>query len=229
MELLNLPDDPRDGERFTPKEQAVAVWLSHTTILIGVIVIMLAGFDRLPSGWFLGGELAIWVVFVLLFVDLGELPKFVGRYFKTLGRLMGRAIDRAQDAGPPVAFAMAFVLQFAALTPLLIETGGPIDSPFGQLAIAFAVFTPLLANEQRTIGIALVGSIGYYWVMIETYGFGGSERPDIAVFGAVTTLILSLTVGLATLDRRDSGPESSTESDEDRDDPGIGPAQPEAG
>lgn len=225
MELLNLPDGPRSRDRFSTEEQVVAVWLSHTTILLVTSAIMLIGLDRWPSKWFLLGEGLIWVTFTLLFFRPDALPRFVGRYSPGIGRRLTATIDFWQDKGPPFAFALAFVLQFAALTPLLEETGGPIDSPFTQLAIAFAVFTPILANELRTIGIALVASIGYYWVMIELYGFGGVARLGIGMFGAVTTLILGLTVGLATLDRLDSGREPEGEHVE----PGLGPAQPEIG
>lgn len=225
MQLLALPEDPRANDRFTTEEQVVAVWLSHMTILVVVSAIMLVGLKHWPSKWFLLGEGIIWLTFTLLFFRPDALPRFVARYFPSAGRSLKDAIDGWQQKGPPFAFALAFFLQFAALTPLLEETGGPIDSPFTQLAVAFAVFTPILANRIRTIVIALLASIGYYWVMIEMYGFGSGARPNIAVFGAVTTLILTLTVGLATLDRL----ETIREPEERDEKPEIGSPEVELG
>jgi hypothetical protein len=63
----------------------------------------------------------------------------------------------------------AFLVQFAALAFLLWETGGPIESPFAEMTLAIAVFTPFLANNMKTVGSVLVASVTYYAVFILLY------------------------------------------------------------
>jgi hypothetical protein len=202
MSATRHPDGPR-VPRFTPDEQAVAVWLSHGVILVVVTLITWRGFGEAPATGFLICEGAIWAMFLLLVPKYDRPAKFVRRYLPE--KFRQRPIDDWQEAWYPRAFALAFVLQFIALRSLLLQTGGPIESPFAQLAVAFAVFPPLLANRRRTIGVALVTTVGYYWYLLLEYGFGpGVHRPGTEVFGAVTTLIVGLTVGLAVLDRIDA-------------------------
>ncbi len=194
-------------KRFSPDEQAVAVWLSHTVILIVVGIIMWRAFDKAPALGFLIGEGIIWVTFALLVPKYDRPATLVRRYLPAGAST--RKLEDWQETAFPIAFAIAFVLQFVALKFLLVQTGGPIGSPFAQLAIAFAVFTPILANETSTILIALCATIAYYWYMLEKYGYGHvTVRPSTAVFGAVTTLIVALTVGLALLDRLDADRQS---------------------
>jgi hypothetical protein len=201
-----LPKTGGSRDRFTPEEQAVAVWLSHIVILSAVVLITKVGLERWPPNGFVWSEIVILVMFLTLVPSWESLTSFVGRYLSKQRReSIADWPERYRQKGRPVAFAVTFVLQFVAITPLLTETGGPIDSPFAQLAVAFAVFTPLLANRYPTIAIALVGSLAYYGAMIWTHGFDETlEQPAPGVFFAVTSLIVILTVSLTVLDRVDN-------------------------
>jgi hypothetical protein len=164
------------------------------------------GEQRIPPKGFLAGEGLILVMFFFL-VPTWDRPQQLWRRFVPRSGRRNRAAP-GRDWRRTLflaAFVITFGVQFVALTPLLDETGGPIDSPYIQLALAFAVFTQILANELHTMVIGLLASIAYYWVMIEVYEFGSvSAAPEKWVYGAVTTLIVLITVGLAVLDRLDS-------------------------
>ncbi|MGN6557704.1 MAG: hypothetical protein ACTHLH_06790 [Solirubrobacterales bacterium] len=191
-------------KRFSPDEQAVAIWVSHTLILVAVTVFMLASVHKRPATGFLVGEGIIFAVFAIL-VPTWDRPNELWR--RLVPPRVGKEDHDPYDwrrLGFLVAFAVTFFVQFVALTPLLEQTGGPIDSPFIQLALAFAVFTQILANEIHTMLIGLFASVGYYWFMLAVYNFDTSAKtPSHWVFGAVTTLIVAITVGLAMLDRLD--------------------------
>jgi hypothetical protein len=198
-----VPNPRGVGQRFTPEEQAVAIFLSHTVILLAVTVIMLVGVESTPPWLFFAGEGVIWVVFAVLVLGFDSVCQFIIRYAPEAKDGLKR-IEEWKTRAPAVAFGVAFVLQYVAVTPLLTETGGPIDSPFSQLAVAFAVFTPLIANEPKTMGISLVLFLLYYAVMV--WQFGGEaavERPGAGVFYAVTALIASLSVALSVMVQRD--------------------------
>ena len=64
----------------------------------------------------------------------------------------------------------AFIVQFAVLIPLLTATGGPIDSPFAEMTLAIAVFTPFVANNPITMVSVFAASIVYYALLILIYG-----------------------------------------------------------
>lgn len=187
---------PRRGYRFTPAQQAVAVALAHFVILGSVILITELGFHKSPPAAFIWLESGILALFIPLIPTWDvELP--FGLSSAPLVRLQTRLRRRSF-----VAFALTFALQFFALFYLLRDTGGPIDSPFAQLAVAFAVFTAILANAYLTIAFALVVSLLYYGLLVLHYGFGPEvDQPEPIVFFFVTFLIVSLSVGLAVLDR----------------------------
>lgn len=191
---------PRD--RFTPTEQSVAILLSHLAILLVVTLIMVIGVGESPAWQFLAGEAGICLLCATIAFRLDSFAEFAGHWEEGWEKRLEQWFDGWREKSPKAIFAVAFVLQFVALTPLLVQTGGPVDSPFAQLALAFAVFAPLLANERTTIAVALVTSVLYYFGMILVYGDDEfTNRPGPWVFFAVSTLILVATVLLSMLER----------------------------
>jgi hypothetical protein len=199
------PDASFPRRRYSPDEQAVAIWISHFFIALAVIIFMRASSHVWPAKLFLAGEGLILAMFAVL-VPTWDRPATFWR--RLVRRRKGGGAAAPRDWRRPgflIAFALAFVVQFAALIPLLGQTGGPIDSPYIQLALAFAVFTQILANEIHTMVIGLAASLIYYWCMLMGFHFGKApDPPERWVYGAVTTLIVVITVGLAILDRLDS-------------------------
>lgn len=192
-------DATPNAQRFSRDEQAFAVWLSHTVILVAVTGIALIGIGHVPLT-FLLAEVAIWLIFTPL-VRATEVPiAWLLRRFDRDEYLMD--FEAIRRRALPVAFALAFVLQFVALTPLLIDSGGPIGSPFAAFVVAYAVFSSLLTTHTWSLAVTLVLPTGYYGAMVWAIGVGHLEdRPPVGVYVAVTWLILWLTVGLALLSR----------------------------
>jgi hypothetical protein len=185
--------------RYTPDEQAVAVWLSHTVILFTVPAIDVIGIGRFPAV-FVSIEVLIWAVFAVL-VPVYDVPARVllswiqrDEYLVDVEVLRRKAL--------PAAFVLAFALQFVAITPLLADTGGPIRSPFAAFVVVYAVFSALLTTKLWALGVTLLVSTIYYTAMVAEYGFGHArELPTLGVYLAVTLLIIWLTVWLAFLSR----------------------------
>jgi hypothetical protein len=197
-----LLEEPDPGRRFSREQQAAAVFMSHALILITVLIIMGVGVHKKAPVIFIVCEGLICVLTATIFPMLDSMPLLFASAFKRGEERVEARLAQWRGWSPPGIFAAAFVLQFVALAPLLIRTGGPIDSPFAPLAIAFAVFTPLLANEDRTIFTALGLSLVYYWVMVELVTIDKLGQPiNKGVFASVTTMILVLTVVLSWLDR----------------------------
>lgn len=195
-----MVDEPQATlPRFTRAEQAFAVWLSHTVIPIAVVGIVIFAYGHVPVG-FVVPELVIWTAFTAL-IPTFDLPT------AALLRLVKRDeylvdIEALRRRALPPAFALAFVLQFVALTFLLADTGGPITSPFASFVIAYAVFSSLLTTQLWALGVALLVPTVYYTVMVAVYGFGSqSDRASLVVYLAVTLFIIWLTVWLAFLSR----------------------------
>ncbi len=167
---------------------------------------MAVGFSEGAPDAFYFAEGGILLILGTFLGDFSNVPKFFSRWFPRLGAAFARATVAWARSGPRYAFALAFVLQYVALTPLLKLTGGPIDSPFAQLVVAFAVFVPILASGSFTIGFSVLWSVGYYATFVATSGFDSADaaRPSPWVFFAVTVLILFVTVGVTVLDRKDT-------------------------
>lgn len=101
-------------------------------------------------------------------------------------------VKKAEEIAGAVLIA-AFVVQFAALVFLLWATGGPIDSPFAELTLAIAVFTPFLANDPKTVGSVVAASIVYYAGLIAVFSqTHDGTRVDTSVWAyfAVNVMIL---------------------------------------
>ena len=93
-----------------------------------------------------------------------------------------------------IALIGAFFVQFAALVFLLWETGGPIDSPFAELTLAIAVFTPFLANDPKTVLFVVLVTIVYYAVLTlvfsETHDGSSVSTSPWAYFAVNVTILL---------------------------------------
>jgi hypothetical protein len=167
----------RDHE-FTRGEQLSVVMVAHIGILSGAFVISWA-FDvgsGLPRP-FVIGEFLIIAICGFITVRIPEFQSFL----KAAGPPMQHA-NAVDGTGPDenttatqvekwagVALIGAFIVQFAALASLLWATGGPIGSPFAEMTLAIAVFTPFLANRSETVGSVVAASIIYYAVFILLY------------------------------------------------------------
>lgn len=93
------------------------------------------------------------------------------------------------------ALYAAFVLQLTALVPLLKGTGGPIDSPFSQMTVAVAIFTPFLANEPRTVKIVGFFTGLYYVGLVWTMDDIEKRWSYLAVNLSILALTIVLTLG----------------------------------
>lgn len=191
---------PEFSERFTPTEQAVAIGAAHGLVMVVVTIIMAVGMTDLPPWEFLVGEAVICFLCASIIGNFEAVADPVGRFSATKKKKMKDALRGWRNERPPVIFAIAFLLQFAALTPLLVQTGGPMNSPFAQLALAFAVFPPILANSPATMVVATASSVLYVGGAV-FFLDATSGPPGKGVFVAVTALVLFATVGLAMLDR----------------------------
>lgn len=199
-----LRDRVPSGGRFSVAEQAIAVWLAHSSILVGVTLTVQIGLGHLPPALFFVAEGAIWIMLAALTMRYDALVEFVGRFFPIVRRRLADSLATWQRRGAIAAFGLTFVLQFVALTALLLETGGPIASPFAPLVLAFAILPMLLANKVRTICIAVFTTIAYYAAVVAIEGSGDTgDYAEPGVFVAVMTLIVMSATGLALIDRAD--------------------------
>lgn len=156
---------------FTRLEQLSLVGASHAGILLGTFAIVEA-FDigsGLPLG-FLLGEIAVLLLAAPFVTDF----PFLGKLFRLAAgppsEKAGEASNeewRERAAG--YALILASIAQFVALAFLLWGTGGPIESPFAEMTLIIAVFTPYIANNPRTIGFVVLVSVTFYAVLILLY------------------------------------------------------------
>jgi hypothetical protein len=172
----------RRERRFTRREQLSLVGASHVGILFGtwVIVSTVEVSPGLPRG-FVFGELAILAMtapFALrirlpVLEDLfrfasGSLPPEAADLDHEARRVESAKKERVENFAGFILI-LASIVQFAALALLLWGTGGPIESPFAEMALIIAVFTPYIANNPATIGVVVLASIGYYAFLILLY------------------------------------------------------------
>jgi hypothetical protein len=224
----------KSGRRnpYLRKEQLAVVSASHLFLGLFVVVIMLAWFDHLPPWGFMGVEITIVVgCFLLAFVRFEpEAAKgVVQRYLKeklSSGGAGGPGPWRDRLEGGMLL--SAFALQFAALVPLLRETGGPIHSPFAELVVAFAIFTPLLANQWWTMGVVLLLTIVYYVSLVWLYG-SDEQGAQVGVwaYAAVNVMILTLTVAWTVLDLWASNRDEPSGSEGVVPEPSLVPSPPD--
>lgn len=185
------------------------VMIAHVLILIGVTLIMVFVFDHgLPQWPPLRFIFCEGFILVMCFVvEFASLKPFVSPWkkFADWPTRVEAWIDehgaRVKEQWMAVALLIAYIVQFIALVPLLEETGGPIDSPFAQMALVIGIFTPFIANKIWMMGFAVVSTVVYYAVFVGTYGFADptTQRPTPGSFFAVNAMILVLAIGLTLL------------------------------
>ncbi|HVD39789.1 MAG TPA: hypothetical protein VNC16_02145 [Solirubrobacterales bacterium] len=174
-ELSGLLARAARDRQLTRGEQISVVMVGHLGVLAGVALIRWA-FDvgeGLPGG-FLVGEGIIIVACGILTIRVPEFQSYLGRAGSRQRKAAAEksSPQRKESAEKIAGFVLiaAFIVQFAALTALLWETGGPIESPFAELTLAIAVFTPFLANNSNTVLSVVAASIIYYALVILVYG-----------------------------------------------------------
>jgi hypothetical protein len=122
---------------------------------------------------------------------------------KVIAELLPRLSARyatPQERAKGALLLGAFVVQFAALYFLLEESGGPVESPFVGLILAFAIFTPYVATEKGTIFGVLLLSLVYYGAVVCVSDAAAVEAGDGAYF-LVNALFVSVGVFIAYVDR----------------------------
>jgi hypothetical protein len=161
--------------------------VAHVGILLGALALSLV-FDigsSLPTE-FVVGELSIIAICGFLTVRVPELRAYALKAAAPGTRPVdGRGTDEGVSATNAekvagVALIGAFIVQFAALASLLWATGGPIESPFAEMTLAIAVFTPFLANRGETVGSVVAASIVYYALLTLVYS-GSHPRPETRI------------------------------------------------
>jgi hypothetical protein len=186
--------------QLTRREQLGVVFVSHIGIFAGAFLICW-GFDlgRLP-GLFILGEIIILVSCGFL-LSMPELRGYahppapsepsshsdlatdpsgsVSDREDTLGS-HGKALVTKEEKAAAAILIGASIVQFGALAVLLWRTGGPIESPFAEMTLAIAVFTPFLANKSETVAGVVVASVAYYALLILFY-INSHPGPDTAV------------------------------------------------
>lgn len=166
----------RERRRLKRSEQLALVMVFHLGIVATAFLVML-GFHAAhrPPLWFYICEGVIIFGCAAVTVRFPALQEFGST---GPGTTQGRPKLRRRKADRPlsneseveraesvagVVLVVAFLVQFGALWSLLWATGGPIQSPFAELTLAIAVFTPFLANESTTI-LSVVGFTVIYYV-----------------------------------------------------------------
>ena len=176
-DLLKLLERASRERKLTRREQLSVVGVGHAGIFAGAWLIQ-ALFDvgaGLPTGFVVGESLII--LACVPFAVKIKLPGVEGYFLQAADPQRPHNshqsgdkddIESAEEAAGRVLIA-AFIVQFVALGFLLWNSGGPIESPFAELTLAIAVFTPFLANKPITIASVLVLSVLYYAFFIFTY------------------------------------------------------------
>jgi uncharacterized RDD family membrane protein YckC len=223
--VLHALDRAGRDHKFQRRVQLSVVLVAHLLIFAGAWIVTSA-FDvgsGLPT-LFIVGECLIIVSCGILTVRITGLKDFFGPAFESAdGEARSTTADTdeerqetksSDETWASYVLVGAFVVQFVALVPLLLETGGPIDSPFAEMTLAIAVFTPFVANNPITIVSVLVSSIAYYALLILAYGSGASgktvtithkvyyewKHPTVWAYFCVNVMILIGAVGLTLVE-----------------------------
>lgn len=197
------------ADRWARDVQLAAVAIAHIIILafVSALIGLFHADDRIP--------LLFVVLEALLIVGCGW-PLVAGEKLQAIAvnTGLGRTDDSAKTPEQRAAEALrrreamdlfagriliaAFVIQLAALVPLLKETGGPIESPFAPMAIAITVFAPFLANKASTVAFVAAVAATYYVVLVVWL----DDINDVWAALAVNLAILGLAAALAWGDLR---------------------------
>ena len=93
--------------------------------------------------------------------------------------------------------------QLAAIAFLMNETGGPVESPFAQMVLAYTIFTPILAREPRTMGLVLVISMAYYGLLVGFMDPADGVSSEKWAYFCVNGLFAAVPVVIAIVEGRD--------------------------
>jgi len=218
-------------EQFTREEQLGLVVLGHCLILIGVCLIMgfffptplrwLPHWRWPPRGFWILEVVIILLSYIAASATSANVISGIEKINFGVQRLK-HFVETHRHWKPRIqalVLLAVYVLQIAALVPLLKATGGPIDSPFAPMALAIAIFTPFIVNKWWTIGFIVASTMVFYALFVATFGFSpdvaeaasvhqaadvaSGIRPNPASFVAVNLFILGL-ASVMTLRRRDS-------------------------
>lgn len=182
----------------TPSAQVIIAWLSHSIVIAGVTLIAMLGLDEPPPALFFLAEGILWFLLASLTFDYRRFVNIVALSVDEVG--LAERFEIWQRRGYPIALALSFVLQFVALTPLLRETGGPIDSPFAPLVLVYAVGSGLMARTFPGMLGAGIAALAYYAAFVLDYGFATSfERPASWVYIATMGMIIALVICVSSL------------------------------
>lgn len=175
---------------FTRREQLSLVMASHMGILMGALLIefIFQLSSGLPIGFVLCEALIIVMAapFVISFPGFEDLFRFAAGPPPQLHGSDDEAAQREARKKQKVenlaggVLILASIVQFAALTLLLWGTGGPIESPFAEMTLIIAVFTPFIANNPKTIGVVVAASIVYYATFIFLYAHTHPQPTTLA-------------------------------------------------
>lgn len=179
-----------DRER-TRREQLSVVAVGHLGIfLVGLVVVSAFQLSSGVPVVFLVGELFILLISTPFVVSLPGLKD----YFRLPEGLPGERPDSDDEsaAGETAkkeewagrVLIWASIVQFAALASLLWETGGPLESPFAEMTLMIAVFTPFIANKPRTIAFVVGAVIVYYAILIWLYADAHPKPVTVEEFEA---------------------------------------------
>jgi hypothetical protein len=153
--------EPRD-DPFTRQEQFAVVFLGHLVLASGVTAVYGCTYGAWPPGWFIGGE--IFIILTAASLAFGN-----SSVLNTLTKRYVPPRERPEDTPTPfidrlaqILLLVAFSVQLLDVMPLLEKTGGAIDSPFAQLTVVFAIFTPYVANNGLTMLASLGVTIVFY-------------------------------------------------------------------
>jgi hypothetical protein len=186
----------------------IAVTAAHLAVLAFVTAVIYA-FDIEPHGvparfWVLEALIVVSCCFPL--INGRELRRVARKLWMPGGKPRSEEADvlrrqRRNESIAGVVLIIAFVLQLLALVPLLDETGGPIDSPFAQMSVAVAVFTPYLANNPITVGAVGVVIAGYYIALVTLMDTAGGSGPYLTVNLSILAIAVVLAMGAILRER----------------------------
>jgi hypothetical protein len=203
------------SDRWTRRQQLTAVFVAHLAVLIFVIaIILISGKPRHMPWLFVIAEALILIVCVWPIVKVEAIRELFAELGIATRPQPAGSQDREETLNRVAGYALlvAFALQMGALVPLLKNTGGPINSPFAQMTVAVAIFTPFLANNPLTV--ASVGIIigAYYVGLVAWMAQLNKAWPNLTVNLGILAVSVLLTFG----DIRRRGTESGVSRDQAR-------------
>lgn len=188
--------EPRENP-FTRRQQFAVIFLGHIVLAAGVTSVYRITYGDWPPTLFIIGEVFIIVTAATLaFGDASVLGDLTQRYVPPWDprRQPSGGIDRLAQG----LLLIAFGVQLLDVVPLLDKTGGAIDSPFAQLTVVFAIFTPYVANNGITMLVSLAVTIIFYIMCVLQLDNAHDLHAPAAAYLAVNGGILMFTT-LVTL------------------------------